>query len=148
MENEPQPEYTKFYVPIEGKEIYLGPDNSTIYTHTYEPWFDHIFLELNPSENDEAREGYFLWRLKHEKNFDRMTEELLKLGTYQRDAEFASEQDKQTFIRQGLLIPEFVEPEPEVLTQRQVNLVNFMSYLLLHEQLSVDDFNGSGDLYI
>jgi hypothetical protein len=143
-----EPEHTKFYVPIEGKEIYLGPDNSTIYTHLYEPHFDHIFLELDPSEDNEARQGYFLWRLKHKDHFDRMVKALLELQANHRQNEFATEQDKETFIRQGLELPQFKEPEPETLTPRQVNLVDFMAYLLLHEQLSADDFKGEGDLYL
>jgi hypothetical protein len=146
MDNEPKPEYTKFFVPVDGKEIYLGPDNSIIYTHLYEPHFDHIFLETEVTEENERR-GYFLWRLKHPK-FDQMIKALLRLSTDHVQNEFATEMDKQTFINQGLLIPEFKEPEPETLTQRQVNLVNFMSHLLLNEQLNANDFHGNGDLYI
>lgn len=148
MENEPQPEKTKFFVPIEGKDVYLGPDNSTIYTHTYEPHFDHIFLEVEPNEDREARHGYFLWRLKHEQNFNRMVRALGRLATDHVENEFASEMDKETFFRQGLTIPEVSEPEPEALTDRQLNLLKFMGYILLTEQLNANDFHGNGDLYI
>jgi len=147
-DREPRPENkTNFYVPIKGKEVYLGPDNCTLYLHEYEPHFDHIFLEAEQDENGN-RSGFFLWRLK-QGNFDKMVEALQGLGTLQApNAGWASEQDKNTFKAQGLTVPEFKEPELETLTPRQVNLVNFMSYILLHEQLNADEFRGDGDLYL
>jgi hypothetical protein len=147
MENEPNNENrSKYYVPIDGKEVYLGPDNSTIYLHTFEPHYDHIFLESETTEDDN-RLGFFLWRLKHKK-FDEMVEALTQLGTEIRQNTNASAQDRETFKRQGLEVPKIKEPELSKLTPRQDNLVNFMAYILLHEQLSAEDFAGEGDLYI
>lgn len=138
---------TNFYVPIDGKEVYLGPDNCFIYLHQYEPHYDHIFIERETLDNN-ARTGLFLWREK-QKRFDDMVEALRKLGTWEREGNgWANEMDKATYRKQGLIVPEFKEPELETLTPRQVNTINFMAYILLHESLNADEFNGDGDLFI
>lgn len=123
--------------------------------HEFEPHYDHVFIETENNEDEPHRTGYFLWRMTHQAAFDRIIKKLLEMDAYQVDTGgWASESDKRTFTAQGLTAPalepepEFEEPTPKTLTPREVNLVNFMSYLLLHEQLNANDFNSDGDLYI
>ena len=131
---------TNFYVPIEGKEVYLGSDNCTIYTHSFEPWYDHIFLEAD-KDGEGNRSGYFLWRLKQE-NFDKMVEALQGINTEHRATDIASSMDKNTFKQQGLTVPEFKEPEPETLTPRQVKTLGAFAYYLEHGHIAPEDFDG------
>lgn len=146
-EREPQPD--GFFITINGEKVLLSGENCTLYLHEFEPHYDHVFIETESNEDEPHRTGYFLWRMTHQAAFDRIVKKLLDMDAYQVDTNgWASDGDKHTFTAQGLVAPEFVEPTPETLTPRQVNLINFMSYLLLHEQLSANDFNGDGDLYI
>lgn len=146
MEKEPKHNKTKYYVNVAGKEVFLGPDNSTIYLHTFEPYYDHIFLE-NTTTDGGNRLGYFLWRLKHA-NFDEMVSALAQLNTDIRQNTIASEQDKKTFKSQGLVVPEFREPELETLTNRQVKLIGAFAYYLEHDHITPEDFNDDGELFI
>ena len=139
---------TNFYIPVNGQEVYLTAQNSFIYPHKFEPHYDHIFLELEKDEDEVARSGLWLWRLK-QKRFDEMVEALRAVGAWEsQNSGWASEHDKKMFKDHGLVVPKFKEPKPETLTQRQVNTINFMAYILLHESLDADEFNGEGDLYI
>lgn len=153
MEREPRPEPTKYFVDYDGERYILGPENTLIYLHDKKK-FDHIYVQFKDSEDGE-QQGTYMWRLdkRYTEQFEMMVSNLTVLNTTVVKKKDVSQFDlEQWTARFGNTATEpQVEPSKElvpVLTPRQVNLINFMSYLLLHEQLSANDFNGTGDLYI
>lgn len=153
MNQEPRREPTKYFVDYAGERYILGPENTLIYMHT-DKKYDHIYVQFKDDENGE-QQGTYMWRLdpRYTEQFESMVSNLIVINTTQIHQNEVSQFDlEQWTARFGNTATEPQNaPSKEIvatLTDRQINRANFLGYILLHEHLTADDFDGDGDLYI
>lgn len=143
---EQEPGRQRYSILINGEKIYLDERPCSIYLHSEEPHFDHIFIDM--TEDNSPRMGAFLWRL-NSSNFDEMVLHVIENGGEQILNETASKHDKRMFKKHGLEVPQKpAELQYQELTPRQQNLTLFMAYLLINERLTAEDFKGDGEMYL
>ena len=162
MESEPRREPQRYYLKFENENIELGPDNTLIYSHRSDKKYDHIYVQIPEDDDDAEQRGVYMWRIdpKYTHQFETMVSNLLSINvtmiTHNDISEFDLKQWTARFAGRPTRPVQGPEPAPEeptkemvaVLTDRQIGRANFLGYLLLHEHLTADDFDGEGDLYI
>lgn len=151
MENEPLP---FFRLEMEdGSIFHCNPQNTQAFLHSEQPEGDHLFPYLK-TDDDEVVSGHYIFR-EQLGNFDVLIGRMAISGYVIHRNEQLSDDDKEAYDEfrarkeRNLRLQQALKQESAYdLTPRQNRLANFVAYLLLHEHLSAEDFNGQGDLYI
>lgn len=129
-----------------GARLECSPKNTILFLHSKEPLGDHIFV-FN-SEEDEAPDGNPVFRAQLT-NFDEVVQMMERNSYTIVRAEYLSDSDRKMYEMFLAANPNCVPKLPESpLTERQERLAWFVAYLLHKEYLTVEDFDGEGDLYL
>lgn len=146
MENEPR--RGGFRLEFDnGVKFDCYPDNTMVFTHALEPYGDHLFIYVT-DENNEVTDGNYVFR-KQIDNWDETMEMMRQRGYTFIEAEDGRLREHDREAYEEFLFKSKPEKLPEsTLTPRQERLAQFVAYLLLHEKLAVEDFDGEGDLML
>jgi len=135
-EHDPTPEQDKkepsMSIEYQGIKFEMTPENTAAYLHEEEPNFDHLFYTQDG--------GYLYLFRRNVSNFDDVAAYMERNGYEINREAFAAEQDKQQYFeRYGY--PEIPTRE---LTPREERKLLFARYLLEHEHITPESFNGTG----
>lgn len=153
MEREPLQPLPFFRLELaDGTEFHCNPQNLRVFLHSDKPEYDHLFpFEV---EDDNIIKGHYIFR-EQIGHFDELIDRLSISGYVFHEKDVPTDDDIEAYDefqalkQRNILLQQAARQEGAYnLTPRQERLADFVAYLLLHEHLSADDFNGSGELYI
>lgn len=147
MERQPNPEH-QFSLQFEGgSTLHCNPSNTMIFLHSIDSYADHFWIVTNDDPEDEQT-GIPVWRPQVE-NFDEMVKKLERYSYTFIRSDRLTEVDREMYNRFIERYPHFAPKLTEYdLTQRQEKLAWFVAYLLHKEYLTVEDFEGEGELFL
>lgn len=139
-ERQPNPNYSFILNTNNGERLLCTPENTQAYLYEDEK-YDHIFHIVTETEN--GWQGYHIFRHVVGKDFDEMIKRMINGGFDVMNAGEIDESDMKAYLKS---LP--VELETHEITPRQQHHIDFLHYLLEHDLLEEEDFEGDGDLLL
>ena len=140
-EQEPQPK--PLIIEIGDERFECLPDNTVAKIHQEEHEAYDCILHVGETQH------VALFRENFSEGFDDLVETMMNMGFV------VSLDDEPTVFYKNLYLSSFGrDPKHKTalqekgLTPRQKKIVKFLKYLLKHEHLTPEDFDGKGDLFI
>ncbi len=139
MEREPTKE-PKFFLDLGERKLECRPENTLGFLYE-EPKFDHIFFITE--NHEETMNGFFIFRATLGPKFNDVIHYMINNGYSVENMEEMSENDLNAYYKTFGR-----ELETHEVTQRGENKIAFLKYILEHEFMTAEDFDGNSELYI
>jgi hypothetical protein len=120
-----------------------NPHNTMGFIHQHEEdsMFDHIFMFTN-DDPEVPEKGYYAWRNGIE-DFDEVIETMREYGFTILEQNKVAPHDREAYFMSHSAELKTVTP-----TLRQERRIQYLSYILEHNVLTVEDFLREGELFI
>jgi len=138
--HEREPQSYAFSLEIGNERFICTAENTFGYLYENTD-YDHVFIKTN--EDDGTMYGFHIFRHLLGDQFDKMIKKMIKNGFQVYSEDEPSEVDLEAYRRSKP-----VELETHEVSQRGENKINFLHYLLEHDLLTDEDFNGDGEMYL
>jgi hypothetical protein len=137
-EREPRP--IEFYIDIGDKHLICTPENTKAYMHE-NPKHDYLFYIVE--QDDDIMRGHHIFRCMLKEQFDVIIGRMARYNYDIIDEDGLVGADLEAYYLQ---YPDELKLDTYEITPRQQHHIDFLHYLLEHDLMEVEDFEGEGEL--